>query len=323
MRLERCFIGDVIVIGLESEVREGENTVVRLWREANARFHEVEGLAQRDAQGNLRGVWGAMSDFSRAFKPWEQRFTAGLYLAGVQCPAYAVPPAGWNKWLVPGGAYACARQEGERFFARALEELAAQKMTLRGAAQEYICPRTSEMYVLFPIWEELDGERVHLRPWRAEDAEALYALARDPRVGPAAGWPPHQSVSESREIIATVLSESETYAVILKETNQVIGSISIMRPEHGYAPMQEGEAELGYWLGVPYWGQGLIPEAARLLLERCFGQFGLRGVWAGYFEGNDQSRRVQEKCGFRLHHTGESAGRVIHYTYLPREAWQK
>lgn len=318
MQFERRFLGDVTVIGLEGAVQAEGETVARLWRQANARFAEVAELPLRDAQGNLRGIWGAMSDFSRSFAPWEENFSAGLYLAGVQCAPAAEPPEGWSKWLVPGGAYACARREGENFFARALTALKAQGMTLRGAAQDYTCPQTGEEYVLFPIREEIEGERVRLRAWREEDAEALYALACDSRVGPAAGWPPHQSAAESREIIRTVLSASETYAVVLKKSERVIGSISLMRPGHGYAPIDEGEAELGYWLGVPYWGQGLIPEAARLLLRRGFEDFHLRGVWAGYFDGNDKSRRVQEKCGFQFHHTGESDGRVIHYTYLPR-----
>ena len=50
-------------------------------------------------------------------------------------------------------------------------------------------------------------KRLILRSWRREDAPALYALAKDPRVGPAAGWKPHKSVKESREIIKTVFSD--------------------------------------------------------------------------------------------------------------------
>lgn len=59
----------------------------------------------------------------------------------------------------------------------------------------------------------LETERLILRPWLEDDAGELYKYASDPDVGPAAGWPPHTSVDNSRDIISTVLSASETYAV--------------------------------------------------------------------------------------------------------------
>ena len=59
----------------------------------------------------------------------------------------------------------------------------------------------------------LETNRLILRPWCESDAEDLYTYASDPEVGPLAGWPPHTSVENSREIIRTVLSKPETYAV--------------------------------------------------------------------------------------------------------------
>ena len=64
----------------------------------------------------------------------------------------------------------------------------------------------------------LETNRLILRPWCESDAEYLYTYASDPEVGPPAGWPPHTSVENSREIIRTVLSKPETYAVCLKKT---------------------------------------------------------------------------------------------------------
>lgn len=66
----------------------------------------------------------------------------------------------------------------------------------------------------------LKTERLILRPWEESDSETLYKYASDPKVGPIAGWPPHTSVENSREIIKTVLSAPETYAVCLKEYNK-------------------------------------------------------------------------------------------------------
>ena len=111
--------------------------------------------------------------------------------------------------------------------------------------------------------------RLILRPWQESDAEALYKYARDPAIGPIAGWPPHTSVEDSLNVIRTVFSAPETYAVVLKETGGPVGSACIMFGEGLHsARMKADEAEIGYWIGRPYWGQGLIPEAVRCLLRR-------------------------------------------------------
>ena len=59
----------------------------------------------------------------------------------------------------------------------------------------------------------LETERLILRPWDEADAESLYEYAKDDRVGPIAGWPPHTSLENSRDVIKNVLSAPETYAV--------------------------------------------------------------------------------------------------------------
>lgn len=176
---------------------------------------------------------------------------------------------------------------------------------------------------------QLETKRLLLRPWKDEDAEELYRYAKDPRVGPPAGWPPHTSVENSLEIIRGVLSEPETYAVVLKETGLPVGSAGIMRAGHGNVSMSDTEAEIGYWIGVPYWGRGLIPEAVEELLRRCFKDLNCTGVWCVSFEGNIKSKRVQEKCGFRYHHTEKDKFialtgevRTEDYTYQTKEQWE-
>lgn len=150
----------------------------------------------------------------------------------------------------------------------------------------------------------IETERLILRPWKDSDAESLFKYAKDPEVGPIAGWPPHTSVENSREIIKTIFSAPETYAVVLKETNEPIGCVGIMFSNSLHtASMKEGEAEIGYWIGKPYWGQGFIPEAVRVLLWRCFNELDIETVWCGYYDGNFKSKRVCEKSGFKYHHT--------------------
>lgn len=175
----------------------------------------------------------------------------------------------------------------------------------------------------------LETKRLLLRPWVDEDAEELYRYAKDPQVGPIAGWPPHTSVENSREIIRDVLSAPETYAVVFKATGKPVGSVGIMLTDRGSAPMADTEAEIGYWIGVPYWGQGLIPEAVGALQRRCFETLGRTAVWCGYYDGNEKSKRVMEKCGFTYHHTGQPKPsplgdeRIEHFTYLTKSDWER
>ena len=177
----------------------------------------------------------------------------------------------------------------------------------------------------------LKTQRLILRPWEDADAESLYEYAKDARVGPIAGWPPHTSVENSREIIRTVLSANETYAVCLKEEGRAVGSIGLMigKDCRSLAGLPDTEGELGYWIGVPFWGRGLIPEAARSLIRRAFTQLSLETLWCGYCAGNEQSRRVQEKCGFSYHHTNRDMYwapmndvRTEHVARLTRAEWE-
>lgn len=141
-----------------------------------------------------------------------------------------------------------------------------------------------------------ETERLVMRPWREDDAENLYKYASAPAVGPAAGWPVHTSVEDSLRVLREVLIEDKTWAVTIKPSDEPVGSIGVFRTD---APNGNGEPEIGYWIGRPYWGNGYIPEAVRALIGRCFDE-GAESVWCSHFAGNDKSRRVIEKCGFKF-----------------------
>lgn len=179
------------------------------------------------------------------------------------------------------------------------------------------------------MFKNSETERLILRPWDEADAESLYEYAKDDRVGPIAGWPPHTSVENSREVMKNVLSAPETYAVCLKEDNKAIGSIGLMIGKQSNLDLPENEGEIGYWIGVPFWGQGLIPEATRELIRHAFADLHLETLWCGYFDGNEKSKRCQEKCGFTYHHTNEDIYwklmddiRTEHITRLTKEEWK-
>ena len=171
----------------------------------------------------------------------------------------------------------------------------------------------------------LETNRLLLRPWCEADAEECFRYASDPRVGPSAGWPVHTSVENSRRIIRDVLMVPETYAIVLKESGLPIGSIGL---HHNDLAEKDDEAELGYWLGVPYWGRGLVPEAARELLRHAFEDLKLQRVWCGYYDGNEKSKRVQEKLGFAYQWTTEKVfvaqmneTRKGHVNCMTKELW--
>lgn len=100
----------------------------------------------------------------------------------------------------------------------------------------------------------LETPRMILRAWHSQDAHDLFEYAKDERVGPIAGWPPHTSVEESTEIIQTVFSHPEVYAVELKENARAVGCVGLLIGQDSNFDIGEREGEVAYWIGVPYWG---------------------------------------------------------------------
>lgn len=98
----------------------------------------------------------------------------------------------------------------------------------------------------------IETERLILRKWKNEDAESLFEYAKNPNVGPMAGWPPHRSVEESREVIANVLNGAECYAICEKGNNTAIGAVELKLNGHSDMTKKDDECELGYWLGEPF-----------------------------------------------------------------------
>ena len=112
----------------------------------------------------------------------------------------------------------------------------------------------------------LETERLVLRRWEDSDAGDLFEYAKDPDVGPIAGWPPHQSIEESREVIKNVFTGREAYAVCLKTDGKAIGAIELKL--NGYTDMTEASG----------WGSHSGGRASsRKLRTRCFGM--LLRIW--------------------------------------------
>lgn len=135
------------VIGKEGSTRDGGGFIARLWQEANGRFSEIAHLAKMQ-DGSPAGIWGAMTDFSRSFRPWENNFSEGLYLAGVECETDAQPPEGWTKWTIPGFEYRCT--DASVPFSEALTAFLAEEYALAGAVQEFTDPAAGRSWLCFP-----------------------------------------------------------------------------------------------------------------------------------------------------------------------------
>lgn len=147
--MERIIKPSFTVIGKEGSTRDGEGFIQRLWTDANSHFGEIAQLAKME-NGQLCGVWGAMSDFSRSFHPWEENFTQGLYLAGAECIDSAEAPAGWTKWIIPGYEY--LRVEATpTAFSDTIRYLEQNNLPLASAVHDFTDPSTGQSYMCFPI----------------------------------------------------------------------------------------------------------------------------------------------------------------------------
>ena len=151
MKIEKRIKPSFFIIGKEGSTLDGQGFIQKLWEDANSHFAEVQALAKRDESGNLVGIWGAMSDFSRFFRPWEDNFTKGLYLAGVECADDAQTPEGWTKWTIPSYEYLCVEVESESTFADTLNYMTANDIALVGAVHDFTCPTSGKNYMYFPI----------------------------------------------------------------------------------------------------------------------------------------------------------------------------
>lgn len=151
MTVEICEKPAFAVIGRLGATTDGSGFIQVLWQQANEHFAEIEPLVKLDAQGIPVGFWGAMSDMSGSFAPWEENFTKGLYLAGAEVRDSAQPPEGWVKWTIPGFVYLKAAGTEPELFQLGLNYLREHNLTLVGAVQDFTDPKDGGSYQLFPI----------------------------------------------------------------------------------------------------------------------------------------------------------------------------
>ena len=151
----------------------------------------------------------------------------------------------------------------------------------------------------------LKTKRLVLRPWRQEDLDDFFEYASVDGVGQMAGWTPHQNKEESQQILDSFIDHKKTFA--LEYDEKVIGSLGIEEYDEVKFPELSDLncREIGYVLAKDYWGKGLMPEAVKEVIRYLFEDVKLDVILCGHFLNNNQSARVQEKCGFRHYAFGK------------------
>lgn len=142
----------------------------------------------------------------------------------------------------------------------------------------------------------LETTRLVIRPFQEKDAEAFFACCQNPNLGNNAGWAPHKTIEESREILRNVfIGQENIWAMTLKDTQQLIGSIGIV-PD----PKRENSQVrmLGYWLDEAHWGKGYMTEAVQAVLNYGFNELQLSLITANCYPHNKRSQQVLERNGF-------------------------
>ena len=165
----------------------------------------------------------------------------------------------------------------------------------------------------------LETKRLILRDWEQNDVQDLFEYASDCRVGPNAGWPVHENIAASEEIVKMFMKNDDVLALELKDGNKVIGSIGLHKRTNPYDASMV-QYEIGYTLSPTYWGRGLMPEAVHAVLDYGFNELELTEIWCGHFDFNEKSKRVVEKTGFIYQYTTEKTlplldGKVVNELY--------
>ena len=146
----------------------------------------------------------------------------------------------------------------------------------------------------------LETPRLILRPLAFEDLMDIHAIYSQPEVAQMEGFLRSENLEMSQNRLKEYIEDGQTVAVVLKDNQRVIGTISLQKRPWKLYPLDisfKGR-ELGFDLNKDYWGRGLMPEAVKCLCDFCFKSLHYDFLTASYFRGNDKSKKAIEKCGF-------------------------
>ena len=146
----------------------------------------------------------------------------------------------------------------------------------------------------------IQTDRLLLRPFEQSDIPDIVQLLQDPAIAattlnvPYPYTPEHASAWLQYQQQEEAAGTGYTFAVVRQHDSVLVGAIDI-RPRE-----RHDKAEIGYWIGRPYWGQGYATEAARAIIRFGFEELGLNRIYATHFTGNPASGRVMQKAGMQF-----------------------
>lgn len=158
-------------------------------------------------------------------------------------------------------------------------------------------PKLSELPLV------IETPRVKLRPQVESDADAFFPYVADPELSRMVTWAAHVDIAETREWLkkaAEMVVAGTDMVWTIEHEGAPVGCIGLHGITWGYRALRKDRAEMGYWIARPFWGKGLMTEAATGATRWAFETLGLHKVTIGCFEENVGSRRVIEKVGFRF-----------------------
>ena len=146
----------------------------------------------------------------------------------------------------------------------------------------------------------LETDRLLLRAWSIDDTEDFFEYAKNPNVGPNAGWEPHSDKEFTLKIIMAFIENGAVWAIVYKENGKVIGSLGL----HTDKRREDVNAKMiGYVLSQEYWGRGLMTEAVNAAIQYAFEEMKLGLLSVCHYPFNTRSQKVIEKCGFQYEGT--------------------
>lgn len=159
-----------------------------------------------------------------------------------------------------------------------------------------------------------ETQRLILRKVTMKDADDIFEYACDEETGPRAGWPPHKTIDDTKEILTKWLeydNHEQNYAIVLKETNKVIGTIGYtnlvkkLENERNYIARElinKGNTvfEIGITVGKKYWGKGIGTESLKAMIDYLFETLSADVVLTLHFEQNVASEKIQEKNNLKI-----------------------
>ena len=143
---------------------------------------------------------------------------------------------------------------------------------------------------------KLVGNRIVIRDLSFKDEESYYNYGKNPNVVPSSGWKPLPSRAVSDRVFTSMVLANDVYAIALKESNLMIGTMSI----YNYGLRKYNKVKsLGFSLDEAYWNKGIMTEAVKLVIDYVFTKTDCEVLEVGHHSDNFASKKVIEKCGFQ------------------------